>query len=108
VRYRLCAATPHPKENVMKVPEANVGKMETQLQQWGAKLDELVAQVEEAGTEAKLDYRERIDALKAKHQLARSQLDDLKATGSGKWETLKTGMEGAWNELEVAFKKLTS
>jgi hypothetical protein len=92
----------------MKVPEANVGKMETQLQQWGAKLDELVAQVEATGTEAKLDYRERIDDLKAKHQLARSQLHELKAAGSGKWETLKTGMEGAWNELEVALKKLTS
>jgi chromosome segregation ATPase len=92
----------------MKVTQANVGKMETQLQQWGAKLDELVAQAEEAGTEAKLDYRERIDALKAKHQLARSQLDELKATGNEKWETLKTGLEGAWNELEDAFKKLTN
>jgi len=92
----------------MKVDPANVGKMETQLQQWGAKLDELAAQVEETGTEAKLDYRERIDALKAKHRLARSQLDELRATGSDKWETLKTGMEGAWNELEVAFRKLTN
>jgi hypothetical protein len=92
----------------MKVTEANVGKMERQLTQWGAKLDELVAQAEEAGAEVKLDYRERIDALKAKHQLARSQLDELRATGNDKWETLKTGMEGAWNELEVAFKKLTN
>jgi hypothetical protein len=92
----------------VKVNEANVGKMETQLQQWGAKLDELVAQAEAAGTEAKLDYRERINALKAKHRLARSQLDELKAARNEKWETLKTGLEGAWNELEVAFKKLTS
>ena len=52
--------------------------------------------------------RKRIDDLKAKHQLARSQLDELRATGSDKWETLKTGMEGAWNELEVAFRKLTN
>ena len=92
----------------MKVDEANVGKMETQLQQWGAKLDELVAQVEHAGTEAKLDYRERIDALKVNHELARSQLDELKTARNEKWETLKTGLEGAWNELEVAFKKLTN
>jgi hypothetical protein len=92
----------------MKVEEANVGKMETQLQQWGAKLDELVAQLEEAGTEAKLDYRERIDALKAKHRLAQSQLDELKAARNEKWETVKTGLEGAWNELEFAFQKLTN
>jgi hypothetical protein len=92
----------------MKVTEANVGKMETQLKQWGAKLDELVAQAEEAGTEAKLDYRARVYALKAKHQLARSQLDQLRATGSEKWATLKTDVEGAWNELEVAFRKLTN
>ena len=86
--------------------QAHVGKMETQLRQWGAKLDELVVKAEGAGTEAKADYRKRIDDLKAKHQVAQAKLDELKAAGSEKWETLKAGVESAWNELDVAFKKL--
>jgi hypothetical protein len=91
----------------MKKMEAHIGKMETQLKQWGAKLDELVAKAERAGTEAKIDYRKRIDDLKSKHKAAQSKLDELRAGGSEKWETLKAGVESAWNELEVAFKKMT-
>jgi hypothetical protein len=94
------------EENLMEKMEAHVGKMEKQLRQWGAQLDELVAKAEGAGTEAKVDYRKCIDDLKAKHQVAQSKLDELKAAGSEKWETLKTGVESAWNELDVAFKKL--
>jgi len=86
--------------------ETNVGKMETQLKQWGAKLDELMAKAKESGAEVKVDYHQSIDELKAKHQAAQSKFDELRAAGSEKWETFKIGIEGAWNELEVAFKKL--
>jgi hypothetical protein len=91
----------------MKKMDARVGKMETQLKQWGAKLDELVAKAEEAGAEAKIDYRKRIDDLKSKHQVAQSKLAELRAGGSEKWDILKSGVESAWKELEVAFKKMT-
>jgi histidinol dehydrogenase len=90
----------------MEKNKAHVGKMEKQLKQWGAKLDELMAEAEKAGTEAKVDYRKRIDELKSKHQAAQLKLDELKAAGSEKWETLKTGVEKAWNDLDVAFKKM--
>ena len=88
--------------------EAHVGKMEKKLKHWGAKLDELVARADEAGAEAKLDYRKGIDDLKAKHRAARAKLDELKTAGSDKWETFKDGVESAWTELEVAFTKLTN
>jgi hypothetical protein len=87
----------------METTEANVGKMETQLKQWGAKLDELVAK---ANTEAKADYHQLIDDLKAKYQIVQSRFDELKAAGSDKMATFKDGMESAWNAVEVAFKKL--
>ena len=88
----------------METTEANVAKMETQLKQWGAKLDDLVAK---AGTEAKKDYQRMIDELKDKYQIVQSRFDELKAAGSDKMATVKDGMESAWNEVEVAFKKLT-
>ena len=65
------------------------------------------AKAEGAGTEVKVEYRKNIDDLKAKYQVAQSKLDELKAAGSEKWETCKTGVEGAWKELEAAFGKLT-
>jgi peptidoglycan hydrolase CwlO-like protein len=90
----------------MEKTEQDLGKLETQLQQWGAKLDEFVAKADRAGTAARIDNRKRIDELKAKVRAAQAKLDEVKTAGSEKWETLKAGVETAWNDLEIAFKKL--
>jgi peptidoglycan hydrolase CwlO-like protein len=94
------------RENLMEKTQDNVGKLETQLKQWGAKLDEIVAKADRAGTTARIDNRKRIDDLKAKVKAAQSKLDEVKTAGSEKWDTLKTGVESAWAELDLAFKKL--
>jgi hypothetical protein len=80
--------------------------METQLRQWGARLDQLIAQTEKAGAQVNAERRKRVDELKAKYQAAQSKFGELKAAGSEKWDTLKTGVETAWSDLEAAFKKL--
>ena len=90
----------------MEDMEGHVGKLEAQLKQWGAKLDQLVAKAEKAGAEVKIERRKYIDDLKAKVQAARSKLAEVKAAGGEKWGVLKTGVESAWNEIEAAFKKL--
>jgi hypothetical protein len=92
-------------ERLMKTTEARVGKMETQLKRWGAKLDQLVARADTDGADAKIDQRKRIAELKTKHKLARAKLDELKAASGEGWETLKEGAESAWSDFEVAFKK---
>ena len=90
----------------MDKTEENLGKLETQLKQWGAKLDEFVAKADRAGTAARIDNRKRIDELQAKVRVAQAKLDEVKTAGSEKWETLKAGLESAWKDLEVAFNKL--
>jgi hypothetical protein len=94
------------KENVMKTVEANVGKMEAELRQWGVKLDKLMAKAEAAGAEVKSDYRKGVEDLKGKYKVAQSKFAESKAAGSAKWGILKTGLEAAWNDLEAAFKKM--
>jgi len=79
----------------MEKTEAHMGKMETQLKQWGAKLDELVAKAEKADDEAKVDYRERLHELKAKYKVAQSRFDEVRTAGSDKWDTFKTGLESS-------------
>jgi division protein CdvB (Snf7/Vps24/ESCRT-III family) len=90
----------------MEKTQENLGKFETQLKQWGAKLDEFVAKADRAGTTARIDNRKRIDDLRAKCQAAQSRLDEVRTASGEKWETLKTGVERAWGELEIAFRKL--
>ncbi|MGB8297912.1 MAG: coiled coil domain-containing protein [Polyangia bacterium] len=90
----------------MEKTQASPGKSETQLKQWGTRLDEFVAKADRAGTTARIDNRKRIDALRAKCQAAQSRLDEVKTARNDKWETLKMGVERAWSELEIAFKKI--
>jgi hypothetical protein len=90
------------KENVMKMVEANVGRMEEELRQWGAKLGKVVAKAEVAGAEVRTDYRNGIDDLKGKFKVAQSKFEEFKDSGTAEWGILET----AWADLEAAFKKL--
>lgn len=89
----------------MDIVESNLGKLETQLQDWGTKLTQLA---EKAGAAATADYRKTVEDLKGKHLDAQMKLNQLKAGGTEKWSTLKGGVEAAWLDLETAFTKLKS
>jgi thiamine monophosphate kinase len=90
----------------MENSQEHMGKLEAQLKQWGARLDQVVAKAEKVGMEVNAEKRKRLDELKAKYQAAQSKLGEFKAAGGEKWETFKTGVETAWSDLEAAFKKL--
>ena len=90
----------------METVEAHVGKMETELGRWGAKLEDLSAKADAAGTGAKIDYRGRLDDLREKYEIAAARLAELKRAGNDRWETLRPGIETAWTDLEDAFREL--
>ncbi len=90
----------------MPKTDAHLGKLEMQLREWGAALDGIIAKTEAVGAEAKADYRFMADDLKAKYQIAYARLAEARSKGGDKWDTLKTGLDGAWAELEDAFAKL--
>ena len=86
--------------------DKTVAKLEVQLEQWAAKLDELVASAEQAGEQAKRDSRERIGELKTKLAAAQARLDEAKLAGADKWDTMKQGLERSWKALERIFQRL--
>jgi hypothetical protein len=94
------------REDEMESTQEHMGKLEAQLKQWGARLDQVVAKAEKVGMEVNAEKRKRLDELKAKYQAAQSKFGECKAAGDEKWEIFKTGVETAWSDLEAAFKKL--
>jgi hypothetical protein len=92
----------------METVEAHVGKMETELKQWGTRLDNLLAMADVVGSAAKVDYRQRLDDLKEKYVTAEKRFAELKAAGNAKWETMQGAVEAAWSELATAFTKLAN
>lgn len=91
----------------MKKLEANVGKWEAQLMQWGKKLDELVAKSDKAGDKEEAGLRGNIEELKVKYRAAQGKLEELKSAGQENWASFEVGLERAWKELAGAFKNLT-
>ncbi len=87
---------------------ADVGKMEAELRQWGARLDNLRAMADLVGTATRLDYRERLEQAKEKYDAAEAKLGELKAAGRGEWEIFRGGVENAWSELATAFTRLAN
>jgi len=60
----------------MESADADLGKMEAELRQWGTRLDNLLAMAEVAGTAARIEHRRRLDDLKAKYDAAESRRVD--------------------------------
>jgi len=92
--------------DTMERQGTHVGKMEKLLKEWGVRLDELVSRVDKAGAGAQADYRLGVDDLKAKLQVAKTRIDELKTANIDKWQTFKSGIDIAWKDLETTFSKL--
>jgi hypothetical protein len=94
--------------DVMETENADVGKMEAELRQWGARLDNLLAMADLVGTGTRIDYRQRLGQAREKYDAAEAKLAELKVAGRGKWEIFRGGVESAWSELATAFARLAN
>jgi uncharacterized protein involved in exopolysaccharide biosynthesis len=94
------------KEAIMATVDENLPKLEARLDLWRAKAKKAIASGNVSGQQAKINSQKLLDQLNSKLQEAQSKLDEAKAAGSEKWETLKGGVEKTWQELEDGFKKL--
>jgi flagellar hook-basal body complex protein FliE len=85
--------------------EAYQEKMEAQLAQLNAKIDEFVAKAKEASADAKIEYYKQADELSAKQKKAEAQLEELKRASADAWEEMMYGMDSAFTDLQTAFNR---
>ena len=87
----------------MKNREEYIDKMTSQLKEWSRKIDELEFKARAAGTDARITYEKRIQDMKNKRQSVVMRLRELKGAGGEAWETMKVGVDAAWDEFKHAF-----
>jgi nucleotide-binding universal stress UspA family protein len=75
-------------------------KIETQLKEWGARIEELKAKAEMSRTELKVKYQKQIEDLRVKQEVVQQKLRQLKESGAETWEGLRTGIEKSLGELK--------
>jgi hypothetical protein len=96
------------RDEIRRMADVYVGRIETQVGQWGARLDALVAQTEVASSDVPVERPSGIADLKSKYQATQTKLAAWKNTSGLKWGTCKFRVEQAWNDLESAFEDLQS
>jgi hypothetical protein len=94
------------KDEIKRMADVYVGRIETQIVQWGARLDDLVAQAEVASPDVPVERPGGIADLKSKYQATQTRLAAWKNVSGMKWGTCKLRVEQAWNDLETAFQDL--
>jgi nucleotide-binding universal stress UspA family protein len=75
-------------------------KIEAQLKEWGAKIEELKAKVQKSKVELKTKYETQIGDLRAKQEAVQKKLQEFRESGEDVWEGLKTGVEKSLEELK--------
>ncbi len=92
----------------MATKEAYQKKLEAQLQEWDAKLDQLSAKAQNATADARITYENELESLKSKRAAAHTTLEELGKRGESAWEDMKDGAEKVWDELSKAMEKVAA
>ena len=86
----------------MTVTERKIKKMEGQIKDWGSKIESLIVKAETTAEHVRADCRRNARELRAQWFDAQARLERFKAAGSETWDAFRTGIEGAWMDLETA------
>jgi hypothetical protein len=70
-----------------------IAKMKLQLDELDAKMDKLEAKATVAKEGARAKYKEELAKLHQQSKLAKAKLEELKAAGEDKWESMVTETE---------------
>lgn len=80
-------------------------KLSTQLNEIDAKMADLKARAQSAGSQAKAEWEAHRPQLEAQREAAAKKLDELKQSSREAWDQTRTKTEAAFSELEKGFKE---
>jgi Protein of unknown function (DUF2934) len=83
-------------------------KLEAQLKEWDAKLEELKAKARDAKAEIRAEFEVQLEALAGERAVAQEKLQELRRHGEWAWEDLKDSAEQTWSELREAIERSAS
>ena len=92
----------------MNLRETYERKIQTQLQQLKAEIDELRKKADQTETNLELEYYTLIDELHLKLDTANQKFQLLKQANDENWDEFKSEFELIWNSLRELIKSITA
>jgi hypothetical protein len=92
------------------IRKAYLKKIETALDDWGREIDKLRVKAEKAEKEARGIYKEQLNVLRSRQEVALERFRELREAGANDWGKFKSGTEESVKDLkksvENAIEKL--
>jgi len=92
----------------MGTKEAYQEKIEAQIKEWTAKLQEYKAKADKASADTKIQMYQQIDRLRAQKETAQQKLNEIKAASGESWEALRAGSEKILAEMKKTWEDMKS
>lgn len=83
-------------------------KMQAKLDGWKAEVDKLKARASGSSADVQLKMNKHIKELEIRIAEGKLKLSELASAGEGAWETVKDGLESAWDSLRSAVSDAAS
>ncbi|SIO36079.1 hypothetical protein [Salinivibrio sp. ES.052] len=80
-----------------------IDKLHHRLHDWNQEIDKLEAKASVASANAKADYRDSIEHMRARKEQAKTRIDELQNASDDAWDDIKQGAEQALSSLKEAY-----
>jgi hypothetical protein len=88
----------------MSKRDAYIQKLHAKIDAWNADIDKLMAKAQQVEADSRIEYQQQIDALKQQRRKVENLLADLKQSGEGAWDDLKSGLDLAFESMNEAVR----
>ena len=85
-----------------------IQKMKSQLDELNAKMDEVAAKAKDAKEEARAKYKEEVVGLRHQSKVATAKLEELRAAGADRWESMIEEMDKIRDAFVHSFRYFKS
>lgn len=92
----------------MRDKDLYLQKLRAQLDQWQEKAEKLKAKVSQASADAQWEMNNQSEEILCKIEEGEVKLSELAAAGDDAWESIKEGIESAWDSLKSPFNDAVS
>ena len=86
----------------MNDKELYMQKLQARIDEWRADADKLKAKASGASADVQLDINKQVRVLERNIEEGKAKLAELAATSEDAWESIKDGVESAWDSLRSA------
>lgn len=86
----------------MNDKELYTRKLQARIDEWKADVDKFKAKASGASADVQLDLNAQVRVLEGRIQDGKAKLSELGEAGEDAWESIKDGIESAWDSLRSA------